>query len=452
MKKRQAGEPKRFRIRTLFLGLLVVLGVGFAIFRIGAYRDLQRRLAELSEAGYPLTMAELEQTYTVDPARDNAADYYLGALSHYRGPDAQAKEVLPKVGKAKLPARTEPLDPAMLQVIEAFLVENEEALSLLHEATALDYSRYPMDFSQGFDMFAPWLGSVREAAFLLSLEGLAACDRGDSNRAVESVHATLALAKSLNCVELKNRIVQIAIQVLAYGNTERIVNRMTLTDEKLRLLATWVETCVEPDGYRQAVLGERCCGLRLSRSTASEQAAYLGADEFVFKALVPLKILGLYDREMLNYVNVMQDCIEALGLPLDECRMAYETIGRQFSSGQRSGFVTKVFIPALLRTFELDVRNAAHRRVTLTALAIERFRLAQGRLPKTLGELVPVHLEAVPIDPFDNQPLRYRLLEKGFVVYSIGEDESDDGGAERDRDSYHLGGEPKWDITFFVER
>ena len=82
----------------------------------------------------------------------------------------------------------------------------------------------------------------------------------------------------------------------------------------------------------------------------------------------------------------------------------------------------------------------------------DTFRLAQGRAPKTLDELVPTYLDAVPIDPFDNQPLRYRLQEKGFVVYSIGDDESDDGATERHRDNRHPDGSPKWDINFFVER
>ncbi len=41
---------------------------------------------------------------------------------------------------------------------------------------------------------------------------------------------------------------------------------------------------------------------------------------------------------------------------------------------------------------------------------------------------------------FDGQPLRYKKLAKGYVVYSVGEDGKDDGGDE------------KKDITFTVER
>ncbi|TSA53855.1 MAG: hypothetical protein D4R45_04950, partial [Planctomycetaceae bacterium] len=88
-----------------------------------------------------------------------------------------------------------------------------------------------------------------------------------------------------------------------------------------------------------------------------------------------------------------------------------------------------------------------------TSLAVERYRLAEGRLPQSLNNLVPAYIEAVPADPYDGHPLKYRTLETGFVVYSIGDDRSDDGGAERGKGERGPRGKPApWDITFIVER
>ena len=86
-----------------------------------------------------------------------------------------------------------------------------------------------------------------------------------------------------------------------------------------------------------------------------------------------------------------------------------------------------------------------------TALAIERFRLQQGQLPDALNELAPKFIDAVPKDPFDGAPLRYKRLARGYVVYSVDADGHDDGGREppeqrksSDTNSY--------DLTFVVER
>jgi hypothetical protein len=59
----------------------------------------------------------------------------------------------------------------------------------------------------------------------------------------------------------------------------------------------------------------------------------------------------------------------------------------------------------------------------------------------------------VPQDPFNGESLRYLSLKNGFIVYSVGEDLSDDGGAERDSRKRDPGDKPlPWDITFIVER
>ena len=89
-----------------------------------------------------------------------------------------------------------------------------------------------------------------------------------------------------------------------------------------------------------------------------------------------------------------------------------------------------------------------------TALAIERFRLAhQNQLPDSLAALAPIYLKAIPTDPFDGQPLRYKLLEKGYVIYSIGPDLKDDGGLSKKYDAKGKS-DPKapLDLTFTVER
>jgi hypothetical protein len=60
---------------------------------------------------------------------------------------------------------------------------------------------------------------------------------------------------------------------------------------------------------------------------------------------------------------------------------------------------------------------------------VKRYRIDNGTWPATLEVLVPTYLPAVPLDPYRGKPLLYHVLSDGAVVYSVGRDMVDDGGA-----------------------
>ena len=61
--------------------------------------------------------------------------------------------------------------------------------------------------------------------------------------------------------------------------------------------------------------------------------------------------------------------------------------------------------------------------------ALERYRLAHGEYPATLDDLSPQFIEKIPHDLIGGEPLHYRRTEDGkFLLYSVGWNETDDGG------------------------
>ncbi len=109
-------------------------------------------------------------------------------------------------------------------------------------------------------------------------------------------------------------------------------------------------------------------------------------------------------------------------------------------------------VPACGRVIQLDTESWARTRTARVALAVERHRLAIGDLPGKLTDLVPAYLAGVPKDPLDGEPLRYKKLDTGFVVYSVGPDQQDDDGKERPARRKSRQQEPNYDITFIIER
>jgi len=93
--------------------------------------------------------------------------------------------------------------------------------------------------------------------------------------------------------------------------------------------------------------------------------------------------------------------------------------------------LTHILAPSLGRAFEVDVRLTAQIRSARAALAAERYRLDNGRFPEQLDQLAGDYLDRVPIDPFDDKPLRYRLDDDALIIYSVGRNQIDDGGDVR---------------------
>jgi hypothetical protein len=63
------------------------------------------------------------------------------------------------------------------------------------------------------------------------------------------------------------------------------------------------------------------------------------------------------------------------------------------------------------------------------AIGLERYRLAHGEYPESLDALTPQFFDKLPHDVINGQPLHYRRTSDGqFVLYSVGWNETDDGG------------------------
>jgi hypothetical protein len=67
-------------------------------------------------------------------------------------------------------------------------------------------------------------------------------------------------------------------------------------------------------------------------------------------------------------------------------------------------------------------------RSEIAALAAERYRRLHGNWPQSLTQLTPDLVAVVPTDPFNGDPLLYRRLPNGVVIYSVGKDGEDNGG------------------------
>jgi len=92
-------------------------------------------------------------------------------------------------------------------------------------------------------------------------------------------------------------------------------------------------------------------------------------------------------------------------------------------------FIAAVAAPNFTKAWQITAYNQTLVNEAQIACALERYHLAHGEYPATLGALAPRFIENLPHDLIGGQPLHYQRTEGGsFLLYSVGWNETDDDG------------------------
>jgi hypothetical protein len=96
-------------------------------------------------------------------------------------------------------------------------------------------------------------------------------------------------------------------------------------------------------------------------------------------------------------------------------------------------FIATFILPKMAATYEDILFSSAWNQIVCrlaeTACALEQYRQKSGGLPKTLQELIPAYLTAIPADLTAKNSLVYKRNEDGsYLLYSVGWNQIDEGG------------------------
>lgn len=443
---------------------LVTVGLAFAgvlVLFIG-WNVLQPErdpaVEALRQQGLPVSLKELNAWYRPVPPDRNAALTYEQAFTLPCFADIQGSSD-PSLDITVMPGRGQHFKPADRQELTAFLAKNQEALRLLHSVGDGLSSRYSLDLNQGFLTLLPHLAKVKKAALLLTTEAWLAADAGKTEKAADALLAAGRLGRSLDEEPIIiSQLVRVASWGVVISRIERILSLAPLEDTNLVALQEMVRSAERPQAMLRAMAGEEAFGLSMFTQPRS-QAQIFGFQNGTPSqserlrtglAISALKATGLLRKDKQVYLQVMATNLAAARTPyperVDRARQAgnlASTLPTKFC------IFSRMMLPAVWRAMLKEADHTARCRTADAALAVERFRRAHnGALPASLDALVPAYLPKVPSDPYSGQPLLFKPLNPGFVVYSVGEDGRDDGGVEPN--SKQLS-QPH-DITFIIGR
>jgi hypothetical protein len=300
----------------------------------------------------------------------------------------------------------------------------------------------------------PHLGEMNSIAHMLVIDIRLAATEGDGERTSANLLAMLGIANQIREIPLLiNDLFAISIAARAIDDMMRLIHEHPdlLSDANLATLAHALAG-FPSDGQPLARFeGERMVfedAVQRLYSLDSDGNGVLLSGAFdelmalegrvpdttgVANTLVgPVAAAVMADRKTaLGFYNDALDGLLAWSNQPTWTRGAYtspvESLDNPLSRARH------LLVSLIMPTFENTVRQSEQiafvRDAALVVIAIELHRRREGRLPSTLDELVPELLPRVPLDLFTGEPIRYRVEGDSFVLWSVGNDYIDDGGA-----------------------
>ncbi len=443
--KKKSRKLKKHHILIFILFLFLIAGI-FLRFRSSSKSQLRLKIEYLQAKGYPVSLKELDESYSIPDGVENAADFILNAVSNYIEPNDSRLKDTPDWKTLSIQGKL--LSDDVMKQAVSYLNDNQKSLDSLHKAGTLKYCRYPVNLSAGQTLK---MVDKLKTMMLLGIEAVVHAENGDSQTSADSLICGFNIADSLSDVPLT--ICQIGRMVLVENNIaalEHIINSKDFNDEQLAQLSKTLADKQRLSGISYGFTGELCNAINQFEDITTSNNLF--RDQPLSQRLFysAYRGVGLMESDGVIYLDILDKYIKAGKLPLEKRLDANKQIQAEYNNISSIHVQLKAAPPNYSKFFADELVSISRLRVAQAALAVQRYRLKNGKLPDSLSSLVPEYLDFVPSDPFDGKEMRYKKLDSGFVIYSIGEDLIDDGGQEEPKDRQQK--VPHWDITFTIKK
>lgn len=321
---------------------------------------------------------------------------------------------------------------------------------------------YPVHFEETFNALLPHLASMKGISRIYQVRALARMESGDGQGAANDVRMIFRMSDSLQEEPLLiSQLVRMAVESIACKTLWQGLVDHRWTDAQLlefqQLLSQRAlgpsllhglegERILSVVGTEQALLGpfkllvDTGFLARVGDQSETRTAPNVFSAAHLTGFLVPVGWVRKSQAELLRGFQLLLNIARAELNPTNRSSGHAPSFGSVFNSNMTassSGFPFTVFSRMLLPALENAANKANFGQTVLglagAACALERYHLANGQFPVTLGELVPQYVAIVPIDWMNGQPLHYRRTDDGwFQLWSVGQDRKDDNGVFRE--------------------
>jgi hypothetical protein len=401
---------------------------GWRLSEIDAHRKV---LADEDNAAEVVMAIKSNLPTPWPPARPAPADAADGAAP----PVPPGQQVYIENDLADLPPDVQ-LDEALLRDLRDSFKGTEKALAEARKLPAFRDGRYPLTWSK--DIISTLINSqdARAAANLMRLQAVLLAQEGKADQALEATRGVLVAGRSVGDEPLMiSMLIRVACTAIAISSLERVLAQGEPSADELKKMQELLEAEAAEPLLLNATRGERASMHQLmivlkTREIKPSVAVGPGGNQgfnFAFDLAGPTLARTSHARML----RLLTEMVEITKLPPEEQAEPMQALEQKVKQARVNyDVLIALLMPAMFKVSQAYQRDQAMLRCAIVAVAAERYRRDHGGWPAKLDELVQGgYLKEVPKDPYDGQLLRYKRMPDGVVVYSVGPDKQDDGGA-----------------------
>ena len=350
----------------------------------------------------------------------------------------------------------------------SYLDECEGAISIVETASRKPHFYQPVlweeqrqprslihDLHRGSDQLPPQL---RQVVYILQLRAMNSLGEQDPHSAMKDIQTIVRIARLLGSAERDfEQLYAATIETLAFDSLQIILSSgVSIDTNDLSKIRDTLEIREPGTGLPGAVDGP----LRLAILDAIQRVA---THELKHSEFVPGQPLNESEMSWASFFLTLrinwQATIDETNKFYDECvSIAKDTDSvrrtrraevltetnttflvneksnptHSANSTDRGRWFAKVanslWDPGLAYLVSTDTDCKTRADHQLVAICLELYRAKSGDYPESLQQLVPEFLDRIPADRYTGNALRYRKTTHGFEIYSLGRDQTDQGG------------------------
>ncbi|MEX1097538.1 MAG: hypothetical protein WED34_15945 [Planctomycetales bacterium] len=409
------------------------------------------------DGNYFLMEAAFQQELERGPATGLEADIQASSAEE-QSLDDEPSDFITRANRA----RRVPWSAAEFPDVDEWVRRNDRPLALIVEGTSRPKCYGPLLVSDQYDQLLILSAVIlnikesREAARVLLARAMQRLGRGERTEAQEDLLACHRFARHLaRGHTLIDWLLGVAVESMTFDADAAVAHHGGLSSaEAMRYRDRLAELPPFPSVADKIDRCERFAFLDLTVRIARYGFGAFAEDVNMETGRFP-KIFVDWDVPLLMGNDLYGRMAQAARAPTRaERQSGFDEINRLLRHMQdearnplrivtdRSGIVADyllaLLLPATSKASNADDRRLMRADLVQLAFALAAHRADHGAYPAALDELAPRYIPNVPEDLFSGKPLIYRPMEDGggYLLYSVGVNETDDDGRTDEDDPY----------------